>query len=77
MNPQIALELADQRQRLLRRESVPRSGRLGISASFRVAANSAVRLRRGIGWLLVELGLKLALSREGAAEARARRAGVT
>jgi hypothetical protein len=60
MNPRLALELAEQRQSSLRREHPPRLPRVSAARSLHGAAPAAARLRRSFGWLLIELGVRLA-----------------
>lgn len=60
VNPHLALELAEQRQSLLRREYATRLPRVGRARSLSVAASTASLLRRSLGWLLIDLGLRLA-----------------
>ena len=67
MNPQQALSLAHQRQAALRRESPARLARVRAVRLMPAAPGRPwARARRALGWSLVELGLRLALSGENA-----------
>ncbi|HLN04829.1 MAG TPA: hypothetical protein VK217_01020 [Acidimicrobiales bacterium] len=71
MNPQLALRLAYQRQAVLRRERASRLPRARASNwSPVMAAHALARVRRGLGWVLIEIGLRLAVSSKGGRPSR-------
>ena len=65
MNPHVALTLAQQHQSHLQ-GVIPPPGPAAWSVrdAGRLASDSGQRARRAAGWLLVEVGLKLAVAAE-------------
>ena len=77
MNPKVALSLAHQRHAALRRETPARLARVGgVSWSPAALPGLPARVRRRTGWLLVAIGLRLALSGETASRPGADRSDV-